>query len=242
MVLVPSTPPGGTAAPTSPDSGTEVVAPAPETEPAPVLGPPVPPVLGPPVPPVLGPPVPPVLGPPVAPDAAPGLPPVPPPSTDSPASVQPVPLPRTDPAPEVESARVAAPLLVVPRAPAPLLVVPAPAAGPRLPGSPGAVGEAPRAGSSVRRESLVEALQRTPGRVARALAPAVPGLVEDVQVPQAVVQVAGETLRRPALPLGMIAIVVGFVLVQGRIDRKDPKLAEARLESEPLLHFRPLPG
>ncbi len=51
--------------------------------------------------------------------------------------------------------------------------------------------------------------------------------------------------RRPGLPLAFLLVVVAFLLVQNRIDRRDPKLAAAPVDAEPELGFGPvlrLPG
>lgn len=43
----------------------------------------------------------------------------------------------------------------------------------------------------------------------------------------------------PGIPLGIAAVVVLFLLVQNRIDRRDPKLALARIEDDEPLEFTP---
>jgi hypothetical protein len=56
----------------------------------------------------------------------------------------------------------------------------------------------------------------------------------------------GRTLQqvasKPALPLVLVVVVVGFLLVQNRIDRRDPKLASAPVGAEPELDFGPTLG
>ena len=56
---------------------------------------------------------------------------------------------------------------------------------------------------------------------------------------------AGGIARRvppeAAFPLGLLALVGAFLLVQHRIDRRDPKLALAPV-TQPLLEFGPPPG
>jgi hypothetical protein len=43
---------------------------------------------------------------------------------------------------------------------------------------------------------------------------------------------AGTAAKRLAFPLTLIVIVVLFLLVQGELDRRDPKLAKAAINSE----------
>ncbi|MCW2778504.1 MAG: putative internalin [Frankiales bacterium] len=126
--------------------------------------------------------------------------------------------------------------------------------GPVLPGGPGtvvAVGP-----------SLVRTAQRTPvlvpgagdsgparavERAVQAVRRAMPdriALPSAAQVPQALGRVLGDTFTRaakqPTVPLAVLAVVVAFLLVQGRIDRRDPKLASAPVEAEPELEFGPV--
>ncbi|MEX2291530.1 MAG: hypothetical protein WD794_14555 [Mycobacteriales bacterium] len=60
------------------------------------------------------------------------------------------------------------------------------------------------------------------------LASALPGLATTTA------QAVGDT---PELPLGIAAVVVLFLLLQNRIDRRDPKLALARIEDDEPLEF-----
>jgi hypothetical protein len=71
----------------------------------------------------------------------------------------------------------------------------------------------------------------------RALAtvPLLPGQIANSLVP-ALTQVVG----RPALPLALLGVVMVFLLVQNRIDRRDPKLAAAPIVGEPDLTFGPV--
>lgn len=59
-------------------------------------------------------------------------------------------------------------------------------------------------------------------------------------VPQVLKDVVTETITEPQLPLALLVVVVLFLLVQNRIDRRDPKLASAPLEAEPELDFGPV--
>jgi hypothetical protein len=43
---------------------------------------------------------------------------------------------------------------------------------------------------------------------------------------------AGTAAKRLAFPLTLIVIVVIFLLIQGELDRRDPKLAKAAINSE----------
>ncbi|MFN2524458.1 MAG: hypothetical protein ABR614_14235 [Mycobacteriales bacterium] len=66
-----------------------------------------------------------------------------------------------------------------------------------------------------------------------------PGLAEGTRVPDAIKNVLNSTITRPQLPLALLFIVVLFLLVQNRIDRRDPKLAAAPVSAEPELAFGP---
>ncbi|MCU1691283.1 MAG: putative internalin, partial [Frankiales bacterium] len=97
-----------------------------------------------------------------------------------------------------------------------------------------------------------------PGREEADLPGPVQGLVDTVkralpdritlpsaaEVPQAIGRVFGDTFkkaaRQPTLPLAVVFVVVAFLLVQNRIDRRDPKLASAPVEAEPELTFGPV--
>jgi hypothetical protein len=58
-------------------------------------------------------------------------------------------------------------------------------------------------------------------------------------VPDAIKNVLNSTITRPQLPLALLFVVVLFLLVQNRIDRRDPKLAAAPVTAEPELSFGP---
>jgi hypothetical protein len=66
-----------------------------------------------------------------------------------------------------------------------------------------------------------------------------PGLSPETRVPDAIKNVIGTTITKPQLPLALFVIVVLFLLVQNRIDRRDPKLAAAPVAAEPELEFGP---
>ena len=69
--------------------------------------------------------------------------------------------------------------------------------------------------------------------------PLLPKDFVDAPVPDVIKDVAIGTIKRPTLPLALLAIVVLFLLAQNRIDRRDPKLAAAPVEAEPELDFSP---
>lgn len=53
--------------------------------------------------------------------------------------------------------------------------------------------------------------------------------------------VAEQTISRPQLPLALLALVLAFLLVQNRIDHRDPKLAGGDVDTEDDLVFTPVP-
>jgi hypothetical protein len=59
-------------------------------------------------------------------------------------------------------------------------------------------------------------------------------------VPTVIGKVAVKSLEKPQFPLLLLVVVALFLLIQNRIDRKDPKLASAPVESEPMLSFGPI--
>ena len=82
-------------------------------------------------------------------------------------------------------------------------------------------------------------MKKTIKDVARAAA-AIPGAVPGTDVPRAIKNVLGQTITKPQLPLALFVIVLLFLLVQNRIDRRDPKLAVAPATAEPELSFGPI--
>jgi hypothetical protein len=71
-------------------------------------------------------------------------------------------------------------------------------------------------------------------------AAAIPGALPGTDVPKAIKNVLGQTITKPQLPLALFIIVLLFLLVQNRIDRRDPKLAAAPVNAEPELTFGPI--
>jgi hypothetical protein len=101
---------------------------------------------------------------------------------------------------------------------------------------PGDDGERPRAGATTRIPAIVK---KGIKKVARATA-GIPGAVPGTDVPKAIKNVLGQTITKPQLPLALFVIVLLFLLVQNRIDRRDPKLAVAPTTAEPELTFGPI--
>jgi hypothetical protein len=61
-------------------------------------------------------------------------------------------------------------------------------------------------------------------------------------VPKAIGKTLAQVAHKPTIPLVLLGIVVGFLLLQNRIDRRDPKLASAPVGAEPELDFGPVQG
>ena len=59
-------------------------------------------------------------------------------------------------------------------------------------------------------------------------------------MPKAIAKTVGEVISKPTIPLLLLVIVVGFLLLQNQIDRRDPKLAAAPVGAEPELEFGPI--
>ncbi len=64
-------------------------------------------------------------------------------------------------------------------------------------------------------------------------------LADNLQVPRAIADAVTETFKKPTLPLALLVIVVLFLLVQNRIDRRDPKLSGAPALADDDLEFGP---
>jgi hypothetical protein len=77
-----------------------------------------------------------------------------------------------------------------------------------------------------------------PGRLARPAAD-VRGLGELIE---RIARVAAEVGKRSAFPIGLLGLVLGFLSIQNRIDRRDPKLALAPVYPTPDLPFDDQPG
>jgi hypothetical protein len=96
----------------------------------------------------------------------------------------------------------------------------------------------PRAGATPRIPAVIKKGIKAVARVTGAIPGAVPG----TDVPKAIKNVLGQTITKPQLPLALFVIVLLFLLVQNRIDRRDPKLAIAPATAEPELTFGPILG
>jgi hypothetical protein len=59
-------------------------------------------------------------------------------------------------------------------------------------------------------------------------------------VPTVIGKVAVKSLEKPQFPLALLVVAALFLLVQNRVDRRDPKLATAPVEVEPHLFFGPV--
>jgi hypothetical protein len=75
----------------------------------------------------------------------------------------------------------------------------------------------------------------------RSLERPLPGLLT-TEVPKAIVQTVTQAISRPTIPLLLLSVVVGFLLLQSQIDRRDPKLRSAPVGPEPELEFGPALG
>jgi hypothetical protein len=119
-------------------------------------------------------------------------------------------------------------------------------------GAPGSGGGVTPAGHSSGRDALTEpragATPRIPAVIKKGIKAvarvtgAIPGAVPGTDVPNAIKNVLGGTITKPQLPLALLVIVLLFLLVQNRIDRRDPKLAVAPASAEPELTFGPVMG
>jgi hypothetical protein len=114
-----------------------------------------------------------------------------------------------------------------------------PGTAPTGPGTSTTAGDRPRQGT---------ASTAKPGTVARpdrqiALVPRnVAGGFIPTEVPKAIAKTVTEAISKPTIPLLLLAVVVGFLLLQNQIDRRDPKLSSAPVGAEPELDFGPVLG
>ena len=151
-----------------------------------------------------------------APDPAPEPVPVPSPvlvpSVTPPAP--PTAAPTTRPAPTSAPVRTSAPV-PAPAVPPSPSAEPTPSTGPAAPAtSTGPVsGDFPRRGGTSGDVLLAPPIDTTPSSL--------------VEVAAAMAQVALAVADDSQFPLALVAVVIGFVAVQGRLDRRDPKLALA---------------
>ena len=138
---------------------------------------------------------------------------------------------------------------VVPAAPPDRVADPAPVMGPQVPRAarPSALATA---GSRSGR-AQVAAADAVPLRPSGAEPIALPDVVAQPRplpvdlgtaLPTVAAQTVGAVARTPEWPLGIVGVVLVFLLVQNRIDRRDPKLSHAHVEDEAPLDFEPLSG
>jgi hypothetical protein len=99
-------------------------------------------------------------------------------------------------------------------------------------------GADPKPGAAFTR-AVPEAVKKGAREVAR-FASGIPGAIPGTDVPKAIKNIVGQTITKPQLPLALFVIVLLFLLVQNRIDRRDPKLAAAPVDAEPELTFGPV--
>jgi len=149
----------------------------------------------------------PVVAPAPAPAQAPAPAPVPAPVPVPPVApgTVPVPAPTTGPAPTPVPVRTSVP---TPAAPAPSAEPAAPVSS-----SPPVVVDLPRGGGTSGDVLLAPPIEASPSSL--------------VEVAAAVGEVALAVADDGQFPLALVAVMVGFVAVQGRLDRRDPKLALA---------------
>ncbi len=111
-----------------------------------------------------------------------------------------------------------------------------------LPNGPASL--APQVAPSTRLGEIIDNIKAAGSKAAAAagrlpVAAPIPGIPPGVGVPDAIKNVINSTITKPQLPLALFVIVLLFLLVQNKIDRRDPKLAAAPVLAEPDLHFGP---
>ncbi|MCU1602335.1 MAG: hypothetical protein JWO22_3044 [Frankiales bacterium] len=77
---------------------------------------------------------------------------------------------------------------------------------------------------------------------ARAISVPAPGGLITKEATKAIGKTLAQVAQKPTIPLLLLGVVVGFLLLQNRIDRRDPKLASAPVGAEPELDFGPVQG
>ncbi|GAB4082628.1 hypothetical protein GCU67_11680 [Modestobacter muralis] len=147
-----------------------------------------------------------------APAPVPAVVPAPVPSATPVPAPPAVPTARPVPVPAPVRTSAAVPAPAVPPAPS---AEPAPSVGPAAPATrTGSVpGSFPRRGGTSGDVLLAPPIDTTPSSF--------------VEVAAAMAQVAFAVADDSQFPLALVAVVIGFVAVQGRLDRRDPKLALA---------------
>ncbi len=82
----------------------------------------------------------------------------------------------------------------------------------------------------------------TPGTKTQAAGIPSPGQLITKEATKAIGNTLAQVAQKPTIPLLLLGVVVGFLLLQNRIDRRDPKLASAPVGAEPELDFGPVQG
>ncbi|MCU1595427.1 MAG: Cable pili-associated 22 kDa adhesin protein [Frankiales bacterium] len=126
----------------------------------------------------------------------------------------------------------------------------APQAGPTVPSgpnkAPGAVTPpraAPAATNLAKTERQVDRAPKSAPKPQGLPATRVPAALPHLnEVPKVIGNTIADSLQKPTIPLLLVVIVVGFLLLQNQIDRRDPKLASAPVGAEPELEFGPARG
>ena len=168
--------------------------------------------------------------------STPGVPPdgpsVPPPTTAPPADDAPsAPAPAGGAAPgETAPSKVPGEAIVRPPGPAPPTEAAQPAAGTRPPTSPDGGGPETTAGDHDEAGAAVDEVAVRDWRTR------LRELLGDIATVTAIVA------ESAAFPLLLLLLVVLFLAVQDRIDRNDPKLADAPVGADPDLEFGPPPS
>jgi hypothetical protein len=111
---------------------------------------------------------------------------------------------------------------------------------PPLPTQPTTVAAQPVAGRPARTTSPAVSAAGSGKPAGAALGVRAPGAFITTEVPKAISNTLAQVARKPAIPLLLLTAVIGFLLLQNRIDRRDPKLASAPVGAEPELDFGPV--
>jgi outer membrane biosynthesis protein TonB len=177
---------------------------------------------------------------PVVPAPAPAPEPTPEPEPAPVPELEPAPAPEPTPEPEPEPAPTPAPAPEPVATPAPTPTpMPTPTAAPTPQPEPGPPSEAPIPTPTQPVTDPGGGLPQRDGDVVQA--PPLQGSPTTVaEVVTAVGETALAVVEDGQFPLALVAVVAGFLAVQGRLDRRDPKLALARVHQE-LNDFRDFP-
>jgi predicted phage tail protein len=102
-------------------------------------------------------------------------------------------------------------------------------------------------GQSTGLPSVVKKLINTPQKIVNSVVGSVPPSVRIIpdrlsQAVQHAVQTVGSAGGAAGFPLILLGLLLGFLLVQNRIDRRDPKLALATIAADDTVDFQPPPS